>query len=47
MIKNIRVGGNAKSRNSHMQTMLRRLGFGHNNGSGFLRFLILGRWIEI
>lgn len=47
MIKHIRDGGNTKSRNSNMQTMLRILGFGDNDGSGFLRFLILGRWIEI
>ena len=47
MIKHIRAGGNTKSRNSHMQTMLRMIGFGDNGGSGFLRFLILGRWIEI
>ena len=47
MIKHIRNGGDTKSRNSHMQTMLRMLGFGDNDGSGSLRFLILGRWIEI
>ena len=47
MIKHLRDGGNTKSRNSHVQTMIRMLGFGDNDGSDFLRFLILGRWIEI
>ena len=28
-------GGNSKPRNSHMQTMLRMVGFGDNAGSGF------------
>ena len=28
-------GGNSKSRNPHMQTMLRLVGFGDNAGSGF------------
>ena len=34
-IEDIFRGGNSKPRNSHMQTMLRMVGFGDNAGSGF------------
>lgn len=34
-IEDIYRGGNSKSRNPHMQTMLRMVGFGDNAGSGF------------
>ncbi|MFI3214781.1 MAG: ATP-binding protein [Eubacteriales bacterium] len=37
-------GGNSKSRNPRMQTMLRMIGFGDNAGSGFLA--ILAVWQE-
>lgn len=34
-VEEIYRGGNSKSRNPHMQTMLRMIGFGDNAGSGF------------
>ena len=34
-VEDIFRGGNSKPRNSHMQTMLRMVGFGDNAGSGF------------
>lgn len=34
-LEDIYRGGNSKSRNLHMQTMLRLVGFGDNAGSGF------------
>ena len=34
-LEEIYRGGNSKSRNPHMQTMLRMVGFGDNVGSGF------------
>jgi len=34
-VEDIFRGGNSKPRNSHMQTMLRMIGFGDNAGSGF------------
>lgn len=34
-LEDIYRGGNSKSRNPHMQTMLRLVGFGDNAGSGF------------
>lgn len=34
-LEDIYRGGNSKSRNPHMQTMLRMVGFGDNAGSGF------------
>ncbi len=41
-LEDIYRGGNSKSRNPHMQTMLRMVGFGDNAGSGFPS--ILGAW---
>ena len=43
-IEDIFRGGNSKSRNPHMQTMLRMVGFGDNAGSGFPA--ILAAWKE-
>jgi predicted HTH transcriptional regulator len=43
-LEEIYHGGNSKSRNPHMQTMLRMIGFGDNAGSGFP--LILSVWEE-
>lgn len=43
-LEDIYRGGNSKSRNSHMQTMLRMVGFGDNAGSGFPS--ILATWKE-
>ncbi|NBK92456.1 hypothetical protein D5278_10815 [bacterium 1XD21-13] len=43
-IEDIYRGGNSKSRNPHMQTMLRMVGFGDNAGSGFPT--ILNTWKE-
>lgn len=43
-LKDIYRGGNSKSRNPHMQTMLRMVGFGDNAGSGFP--FILATWKE-
>lgn len=34
-LEDVYRGGNSKSRNPHMQTMLRLVGFGDNAGSGF------------
>ena len=34
-LEDIYRGGNSKSRNPHMQIMLRLVGFGDNAGSGF------------
>ena len=42
-------GGNSKSRNPHMQTMLRLVGFGDNAGSGFPTILDVWKsegWIK-
>ncbi len=41
-LEDIYRGGNSKSRNPHMQTMLRMVGFGDNAGSGFPS--ILATW---
>ena len=41
-LEDIYRGGNSKSRNPHMQTMLRMVGFGDNAGSGFPT--ILNTW---
>lgn len=41
-LEEIYQGGNSKSRNPHMQTILRMVGFGDNAGSGFP--LILSVW---
>ena len=41
-LEDIYRGGNSKSRNPHMQTMLRLVGFGDNAGSGFPT--ILSTW---
>ena len=41
-LEDIYRGGNSKSRNPHMQTMLRMVGFGDNAGSGFPS--ILAAW---
>lgn len=41
-VEEIYQGGNSKSRNSRMQTMLRMIGFGDNAGSGFPA--ILSAW---
>ena len=41
-LEDIYRGGNSKSRNPHMQTMLRLVGFGDNAGSGFPT--ILNTW---
>ncbi|MCM1087757.1 MAG: putative DNA binding domain-containing protein [Muribaculaceae bacterium] len=43
-LEDIYRGGNSKSRNPHMQTMLRMVGFGDNAGSGFPS--ILAAWKE-
>ena len=40
-IDDIYRGGNSKSRNPHMQTMLRMVGFGDNAGSGFPSILAI------
>lgn len=48
-IEDIYRGGNSKSRNPHMQTMLRMLGFGDNAGSGFPTILNTWKiegWVE-
>ncbi len=42
-LEDIYRGGNSKSRNPHMQTMLRLVGFGDNVGSGFPTILDTGR----
>lgn len=41
-LEDIYRGGNSKSRNPHMQTMLRLVGFGNDAGSGFP--IILDVW---
>jgi len=41
-VEEIFRGGNSKTRNPHMQTMLRMIGFGDNAGSGFPT--IIGAW---
>ncbi len=43
-LEDIYRGGNSKSRNPHMQTILRMVGFGDNAGSGFPS--ILATWKE-
>ena len=43
-LEDIYRGGNSKSRNPHMQTVLRMVGFGDNAGSGFPS--ILAAWKE-
>lgn len=43
-VEDIFRGGNSKPRNSHMQTMLRMVGFGDNAGSGFPT--IVSTWNE-
>lgn len=48
-LEDIYRGGNSKSRNSHMQTMLRMVGFGDNAGSGFPTILDVWKsegWIK-
>lgn len=48
-VEDIYRGGNSKSRNPHMQTMLRMVGFGDNAGSGFPTILETWRkegWME-
>ena len=48
-IEDIFRGGNSKPRNTHMQTMLRMVGFGDNAGSGFPTILATWKkegWIE-
>ena len=48
-LEEIYRGGNSKSRNPHMQTMLRLVGFGDNAGSGFPTILNVWKqegWIE-
>lgn len=48
-LEEIYRGGNSKSRNPHMQTMLRLVGFGDNAGSGFPTILDVWKaegWIE-
>ena len=48
-IEDIYRGGNSKSRNPHMQTMLRMVGFGDNAGSGFPTILATWKtegWVE-
>ena len=48
-LEDIYRGGNSKSRNPHMQTMLRLVGFGDNAGSGFLTILDVWKsegWIK-
>lgn len=48
-VEDIYRGGNSKSRNPRMQTMLRMVGFGDNAGSGFPTILATWKnagWIE-
>lgn len=48
-LEEIHRGGNSKSRNPHMQTMLRLVGFGDNAGSGFPTILDVWKsegWIK-
>ena len=48
-LEDIYRGGNSKSRNPHMQTMLRLVGFGDNAGSGFPTILDAWKsegWVE-
>lgn len=48
-LEDIYRGGNSKSRNPHMQTMLRLVGFGDNAGSGFPAILAVWKsegWIK-
>ena len=48
-LEDIYRGGNSKSRNPHMQTMLRMVGFGDNAGSGFPTILDAWKtegWVE-
>ena len=48
-LEDIYRGGNSKSRNPHMQTMLRLVGFGDNAGSGFPTILDVWKsegWVE-
>lgn len=48
-LEDIYRGGNSKSRNPHMQTMLRLVGFGDNAGSGFPTILETWKtegWVE-
>ena len=48
-LEEIYRGGNSKSRNPHMQTMLRLVGFGDNAGSGFPTILHVWKsegWIK-
>nr|WP_294442713.1 ATP-binding protein [uncultured Blautia sp.] len=48
-VEDIYRGGNSKSRNPRMQTMLRMVGFGDNAGSGFPAILATWKnagWIE-
>ena len=48
-LEDIYRGGNSKSRNPHMQTMLRLVGFGNNAGSGFPTILDVWKpegWIK-
>ena len=48
-MEDIYRGGNSKSRNPRMQTMLRMVGFGDNAGSGFPAILATWKnagWIE-
>lgn len=48
-LEDIYRGGNSKSRNPHMQTMLRLVGFGDNAGSGFPTILAVWKsegWIK-
>mgnify|MGYP002331762598 CR=1 FL=1 len=49
VVEDIYRGGNSKSRNPRMQTMLRMVGFGDNAGSGFPAILATWKnagWIE-
>lgn len=48
-LEDIYRGGNSKSRNPDMQTMLRLVGFGDNAGSGFPTILDVWKsegWVE-
>ena len=48
-LEDIYRGGNSKSRNPRMQTMLRMVGFGDNAGSGFPAILVTWKnagWVE-
>lgn len=48
-LEDIYRGGNSKSRNPHMQTMLRMVGFGDNVGSGFPSILAIWEkegWVQ-